>query len=407
MKHGDLWDVAIVGAGPAGSAAAAFLASAGHRVIVLERERFPRFHIGESLLPLGVLALQHLGIDLSEADYALRKSGAIVLCESTGSSHRISFRDTLPGLPDHAYQVVRSDFDHALAVHAQELGATMRFGEQVRSCTERSDDVLLEGTTGSVRARYAIDATGLTGLLARSRRERCRLVGLGKCASFAHYTSVQKGALHESFPGGEIALLLVPDAGWAWAIPLPGDRVSVGLVHPEGQPHGTPEHELRTLVEESPFLQRLLEDATPPSNVHRCTDYSYVNRVSTTDRTVCLADAHSFLDPVFSTGVSLALHSAHLLSQAMAPPVGADESLRLEKYFEAVGHGYRVFEKLLERFYRPGWAHTTFFHEPKPRGMMIELNTILAGDVWRTDNAWQNQLLASRRGSLRRVQLGN
>lgn len=394
-------DVAIIGAGPAGSAAAGFLARRGHAVTILEKEHFPRFHVGESLLPLGVAALDALGVDLATAPYALRKSGAIVLCEESGQSTRISFAETLPGLPDHAYQVERASFDHALANHAGQLGAEIRYGERVTAVREDATGIEVESSGGSLRARFLIDASGLASFLCRRRKARAQIRGLGKCASFVHFTEVDSPRAAEVFRDGDIVLILAPEGNWSWVIPLPGNRISLGLVHRSGTSVRSAREELARFRDGSGFLAEVLGGATMLEPVHRCSDYSYYNQASATDRTVCLGDAHAFLDPVFSTGVSLALHSAKHLAEAMEPSLETDHPLQLEDYFARMKHGYTVFERILERFYRKGWAHTTFFADSRPAQRVRELNTIFAGDVWRDDNEWQNLLLRSRRSALR------
>jgi len=395
------WDIAVAGAGPAGTVTAASLARSGFDVIVLERDVFPRFHVGESLLPLGITVLHALGIDLDHESFALRKTGARILEETRGEQYRISFDRTLPGTFPHAYQVDRARFDAHLAEMARGHGAEISFGSRVRRIHEREEEVVIETDSEPVSCRYFIDATGQDALGAKSRGGRRWVRGLGRYATFTQYEGVRGGLAADLFETGDILVMLLAAERWGWVIPLPDRRVSVGVVHRDGAPVLPAETCMEALIEGSPLLTGLLAGARRREPVRRCSDFSFYARTPTTARTTTVGDAACFLDPVFSSGISLGIYAGKKLADAMTPSVRLDHPLALAAHHAEMQHGYAVWERLLERFYRPNWVENTFFSPDKPDSYVRQLNTILAGDVWREDNPWQNKLLASRRRTIR------
>ncbi|RMG94542.1 MAG: NAD(P)/FAD-dependent oxidoreductase [Deltaproteobacteria bacterium] len=387
-------DVIVIGAGPAGSAAATVLAERGIDVCVVERERFPRFHIGESLLPATLSALDRIGVRLDPDEHQY-KAGARFLDESTGQEQTYWFHDTLPGTPDHAYQVERALFDGILADRAIRAGARVTFGAKVTDVHVDDDGVSVRTDAGDVRGRYLLDATGQNALLARRRRTLRRIHGFGRAAAFLHFSEIPDAALDEIEPHGNIQILRTP-FGWIWAIPLRGRRLSVGVVAAEGR---ISEQDVRDAVATSDLLRRWTRGATAtePTLVG---DYSYVNTEPHGARFGCIGDAACFLDPVFSSGVTLALlgatSAAEAVGAALARGDEADPDL-LADHAARMKLGYRAFYLLIHRFYHTAIFENLFFSEDPDPLMRRGLVTMLAGDVWREDNVFQNLLFASRR----------
>ncbi len=388
------WDVAVVGAGPAGSTAAALLARRGLSVVVLEKSHFPRFHIGESLLPAGLSVLARLGVE-PHADAFLRKRGAEFLCEASGRRGVFSFDGALPGLPDHSFHVDRARFDTLLRDVARAAGAEVRHGEAVLEAElDASDAVHVRTASDRLAARYLIDATGQDRLLAQQSRSVEPYRAFGAAAVFTHFAGLRREALDELGPGFAIRVLLRPD-GWGWIIPLPGARLSVGLVSQERATHA----QLDALLAD-PLAARCTAGAERLAT-HVASNFSYRNTASCGPRFACIGDAACFLDPVFSSGVTLALRGAESLADAIGPALQAGTETEpglLDAHRRSMDRAYRTFGALIGRFYNSRFAESVFLGDTDGMPMRAGVLSVLAGDVWRDDNPFQDQLLAARRG---------
>ena len=386
-------DVAIIGGGPAGATAAALLAP--HvRVVVLERERFPRFHIGESLLPAALPVFAELGFDAAQAGHQF-KAGARFHDEVTGRREEYMFADGLGGFPDHAFQVERSIFDAQLLAIARERGAEVRHGVTIRAVEFLPGGVRVHSEGESIRARYLVDASGHRALLARQLRALVPLRDFGRAAVFGHHDNLGDDALAFIGSQGNVEVLRVEE-GWAWAIPLQGRRLSVGVVTTQGPIE--PSLLART-IERSPLLRRLTAgtSSTSPTLVG---DYSYRNERSFGAHYCCVGDAACFLDPVFSSGVSLALQHARAMVEVLQPALAdgrEGEPDLMMSTMATMSAAYRCFSALIYRFYHSAMLDNLFLGtDPDPR-MRAGLISMLAGDVWRDDNPFQELVLASVR----------
>ncbi|HEX5656825.1 MAG TPA: tryptophan 7-halogenase, partial [Polyangiales bacterium] len=208
-------DVIIVGAGPGGATAGTFLARQGHAVLLIDKEDFPRFHIGESLLPIDLALFDRLGLDMSGFLY---KGGAEFFDERTGDHATYLFEQGLPGCPGYAYQVERAKFDHAVLQAAREAGAKFE-QTRVSQIVPDAQGVNVETANGTFRARYVIDATGQDALLAHREKSMRRIEDFGLAAVFRHFDDLSDEVWQElSVAGkGNIRVLIVED-GWVWCI---------------------------------------------------------------------------------------------------------------------------------------------------------------------------------------------
>ena len=380
-------DVVVVGGGPAGATAAAWLARAGRRVVVFERDQFPRFHIGESLLASVNDVLDAIGADGLVRDAGFPEKWGATFMLSDGSNERYAdFAVARDVRAPQTWQVPRATFDHLLLQHAAACGADVRERHRVHDVAFDGEGVTLtvqaaDGARSPIRARAIIDASGRMGLLSRKFGLRVDEPRLANVAVFSHYSGVPRAPGRR---GGDIRIVARRDLGWFWIIPISEALTSVGVVLPQAAFKAVPLLEptalLERMIAETPAVARLLSAATREWPVRVEKDFSFSSRAYAGDRWVLVGDAGSFLDPVFSTGVAIALESGLEGAQAVGAGLGSgDLSARHFARFERrQQRRYRSFRRFVVGFYTAEFRDLFFNAVPYPR-IFRSIVTIFAG----------------------------
>jgi flavin-dependent dehydrogenase len=388
-------DLLVIGGGPGGSSAAAFGRLKGMSVCVAEKEAFPRFHIGESLLPIGNSVLRASGAwPKVEAAGFVRKFGAEFMLADGSLGKEIVFADGfVPGL-ESTYQVERSKFDSILLDHARILGADVRVGTTVRALEPSGDFVTATlssaaGATTSIRARWVIDAGGRDNLYDCPETRSFEPAPFPKRAAvYSHFEGVPRA---DGTRGGNIIIVRLED-GWFWIIPISAERTSVGLVTSIGaiKGAGSPEAVFHAAVAGSVRLRSLMEGSRATAPFRVTADYSYVRRDFASARVVLAGDAAGFYDPIFSSGVYISTHSAQMAVDAIArahaegrPLSGAERS----RYTRGLKAHCAAFRKLIEVFYDND-SFAVFMVQRPPLDLNCGLVSIVAGHVRLTWPLW-------------------
>ncbi len=383
------YDVIIVGGGPGGAAAATALARRGRRVLVLEREAFPRFHIGESQLPWSRELWRELGLDeaLGRAGF-VDKWGATFITANGAVEQYADFTAATETPQPQTYQVPRADFDRIVLAHAAASGADVRQPAQAVDLTFEHDGVtvrfLADGTQLETRAAAIVDASGRAGFVARRRSERQFDPQLRNVSLHAQYEDVPRPTGRRA---GDIRMVMRPDRGWFWFIPLSATVTSIGIVLPK-EAHArsagaTLEQALADYLAETPTAAALTAHARRVTPVRFDADYSYCARRFAGDRWLLVGDAGAFLDPIFSTGVFMAMQSGVDAAEALDAALTAGDlsARRFARYERATRARWAHFRRFAVGFYDPAFRDL-FFRPRGPFRMREAVISILAGN-WR------------------------
>ena len=382
----DIYDVAIIGGGPAGSIAAALLARAGRRVVVFEREKFPRFHIGESLLPFSMKAFSRLDLHekIRRAGF-MKKFGGEMFGSCSETGNKFYFKDAYRSQSDHAYQVTRADFDKLLLDHARESGVEVREQTTVARVTFAREHVDLaigeNGSSENVRTRYVIDASGRNSVLGNQLGIKKNYDHLQKLSLFAHYDGVWR-------PDGIDATLTLLIRGidrWFWIIPLTAQRTSIGVVLDKETFRAakmSAEDFLEQSLAEQPIIAKRMANAQRVSEVHVAADFSYRSARLHGDRWLLAGDAAGFIDPIFSSGVFLAVFSgeqcADILNEVLDRPRRAKRLFR--RYERALNRAMDIYLRFVNAWYTKEFIEV-FLAPRDVFGLPPAVNAVLGGNI--------------------------
>ena len=383
-------DVIVIGAGPAGSAAAAILAEHGRRVLVLEREKFPRYHIGESLIPFSYHPLERLGMigKLKESAFVKKYSVQFIAPSGKASQPFYFFNRYDRETVAQTWQVLRSEFDQLLLDNARDKGAEVIEEISVKDLLWENHKVrgvrtvTKDGAEQELRAPLTFDATGREAFAATRNGWKKRDPYLNKIAVWTYY---EGAILQKGIDAGATGVAFVPEKGWFWWIPLHKNRLSLGVVA-EGKYLSRdgirdPKAMLEREIENNQWVKDRLAPARQYGDFYVTHEFTHHSRYCGTDGLLLLGDAYCFLDPVFSSGLMLALKSGVMAADAAHAALGAGDlsASRFTAYGEELREGIENMRKLCYAFYNENFSFGDLVK--KHPGIAGDVTDCLSGDV--------------------------
>jgi flavin-dependent dehydrogenase len=398
QKKQDFPDVVVIGGGPAGSTVSTLLAQKGYRVELFEREKFPRFHIGESLIPETYWVLKRLGMLPKMQDSHFVKKYSVQFVNANGKlSAPFYFWDNKPHECSQTWQVVRSEFDQMMLNHAREQGVTVHEGARVMEVlfdNGRAVGVTVKGEDGKlqqINGRVVVDASGQNGLLMNKLNLRIWDPVLNKGAIWTYWEGAYRDSGKDE--GATMVLQTVTRNGWFWYIPLHNNIVSVGVVAPfdylfKGRKNYAQTYQEE--VERCPAVKERVSKAKEVTGHFATKDYSYRSKQVAGKGWVLVGDAVGFLDPLYSSGVLLALKSGEMAADAIVEGFAKDDlsAEQLGKWGPLFNEGVDRMRRLVCEYY-DGFSFGQFVRKyPELRGTVTD---ILIGDLFtnKVDKVWQ------------------
>jgi flavin-dependent dehydrogenase len=380
-------DVLVIGGGPAGSTAATLLARKGFSVTLLERERFPRFQVGESLLPYNNDLLDRLGVTvpMSEGTFT-PKYGAGFVTADGALGYTFRFRENLPEAYHQSFQVKRAEFDELLLRNAQSSGVDVREGTAATAVdlANPSRAIVTCANGEKLEARFVVDASGHGAFLGNRVGRKEDVEELKKVAVFAHYKNVPRP---EGRDAGNTIIVVLRDA-WFWLIPVSADTMSVGLVVGRDHLRGcglTPEELLEQTIAGAPYLAERMKEAERVTQVYVRRDFSFMMTRRTGKNFALVGDAAGFLDPIFSTGVFMAMKSADMAADAIEQHLRSGSMRLLRRYERTFQGALDKYFRFINNFYRREFLEV--FLQPKADyGLIPVITGILAGNIFATNH---------------------
>jgi flavin-dependent dehydrogenase len=388
-------DVLVVGGGPAGSTISTVLAEQGHNVVLMEKAHHPRFHIGESLLPANVQLLDKLGVREQVEKIGMRKWGVEFVSPQHKQPAKVEFAEAWNKTMPYSWQVRRADFDEILFRNAQKKGARTLEGYRVRDVAFDDGGATVQvelddGARQTWRTKFLVDASGRDTLLANQLKCKQKNPKHNSAALYGHFTGAKRLLGREE---GNITIFWF-EHGWFWFIPLADGTTSIGAVcwpyYLKSRTKPLPEF-LKDTIALSPELAKRLEGAELVNNEAQATgNYSYTATHCSGERYLMLGDAYTFIDPVFSSGVYLAMQNgfdgAEVVQTTLSNPQQAGAARA--KFDKLARHGPREFSWFIFRVTNPTMRE--FFMAPQnPLRVKEALMSLLAGDIYGKTPIWR------------------
>jgi flavin-dependent dehydrogenase len=377
-------DVIVIGGGPAGTTAATLLARQGLSVTLLERERFPRFQIGESLLPYSNDLFARLGVtdEVAASESSFPKYGAEFVTGDGQIGYRFRFDKRLRDPYRRSFQVKRAEFDALLLRNAEKQGVDVRQETPVTS-VDLSDPQRVV-VNGDLEARFVVDASGHGSVVGARVGERADVESLKKVAIFAHYRNVPRA---EGRDAGNTVIVVLRNA-WFWLIPVTADVMSVGLVVDRDHVRSCgldSQQLLERTIAASPYIAEKMKDAERVTQIYARKDFTFGMNKMVGPNYALIGDAAGFLDAIFSTGVFMAMKSADLASAGILERL-RNGSMRELKHYEAeMDRGFDRYLRFIEKFYDRAFLEV--FLQPSERlGLLDAVVGVLAGDIFAKRN---------------------
>jgi len=380
-------DVLIIGGGPAGSTAATLLARKGFSVTLLERERFPRFQVGESLLPYNNDLFERLGLTIPMTKGSFTpKYGAGFVTADGSLGYTFRFIENLPEAYHRSFQVKRAEFDELLLRHAAANGVDVR-EETAVTAVDLADPKRATVTTSAgerIEARFVVDASGHGAFLGNRIGGKEDVEELKKVAIFAHYKNVPRP---EGRDAGNTLIVVLRDA-WFWLIPVSADTMSVGLVVSRDHLKScglSAEELLNQTIAGAPYMAERVKKEDRVTQVYVRRDFSFSVKRRSGKNFALIGDAAGFLDPIFSTGVFMAMKSADLAADAIELRLRKGSMRLLRRYDRSFESAMNKYFRFIDNFYRREFLEV--FLQPKADfGLIPVITGILAGNIFERQN---------------------
>jgi len=383
-------DVVIIGAGPGGSTLAAMLARKGYNVAIVEKDNFPKFKIGESLLPYSIDILRESGVlPIIDSGKYIRKYGAEFVDYREKETVYFEFAGGLDGEHPYAWEVERREFDHDLLNHAVASGAKLYQPVNVTAVNETKDPVELETSEGTIRCKFVVDNTGRTAFLGNRMGMRKVNEDFNNVAVFTHFANVKR---REGKRAGDIIIACLPDHSWSWTIPFLDGRTSVGVVCNAKMYKEYPSRldYIKDRLSVHPLLVDNMEKAEMLMEPGHAGNYSYSCDKFMGRNWMMIGDAATFLDPIFSSGVHVSLTSAKLACRALEAALSSKnpdvrESDAGMNYEPELRKGVHRFRTMLNMFYTTDYV-TQMKKAMARKEVHRAFTSAVGGDMWNDDN---------------------